>query len=201
MAEDIFGENTTVERTPKPQWIPLSDGEYFGHIVEVDTREVNTHKNTHRAKVYNCIFQVADENSTNNYEYPWGNTRYTTTGAEYVGKKIRARGVFRYLEPKDGDTFEAFQEGNATYKYFCDALSIPMINIEKKVGGEDVVVKALPTITNDDIIGKPVIAVVGDGKPYTNKNGKEVTPKEVKFVKYWKDGVQKEGGLDEDIPF
>ena len=206
MADDIFGEETksaTKAVTPKPKWIPFADGEYFGHIVEVETREVNTHGGKHKATVYNCTVQIADENCTNNYTYPWGNTSYETGGAEYVGKKIKVRGVFRYLEPKDGDTFEANQAGNQTFKYFCDAIGMPMISTNKEVGGEKVVVKSLPNITENDIIGKPIIGVVGSGKPYTNKNGKEVTPKEVKFVKYWKDGSLKDTTkvTSNDIPF
>jgi hypothetical protein len=46
----------------------------------------------------------------------------------------------------------------------------------------------------------PVIGVVGKGRPYVNKNGKEVTPSEVKFVKSWSNGTKKENN-DADIPF
>ena len=59
----------------------------------------------------------------------------------------------------------------------------------------------MPTITTDDIVGIPVIGVVGKGKAYTNRNGKEVTPREVKFVKSWSDGVKKEMNADAAIPF
>ena len=62
-------------------------------------------------------------------------------------------------------------------------------------------VKSLPMLEESDLLGKPVIAVVGEGDKYTNKNGKEVTPKEVKFVKAWKDGHIKEITSDADIPF
>ena len=67
--------------------------------------------------------------------------------------------------------------------------------------GGTVKVKSLPTIKADDIIGMPVVGVVGKGRPYTNKNGKEVTPSEVKFVKAWSDGIKKEMNADADIPF
>ena len=61
-------------------------------------------------------------------------------------------------------------------------------------------VKSLPTITKEDITGMPIVGVVGKGRPYTNKNGKEVTPSEVKFVKVWSGGTKKEGN-DAEIPF
>ena len=204
--DDFFAEETTKvakapAKTPKPKWIPFADGEYFGHISKVTTREVDTHKKTHRAMVYNFEVRIADENSVNNYTYPWGNTTYDTGGEEYVGKTIRARGVFRYLAPKDGDTFKANPEGNKSFTYFCDALQIELPTKPKTIDGVEVVVKSLPTLTDADLLGKPVIAVVGEGNKYTNKNGKEVTPKEVKFVKAWRDGEVKEIEADADIPF
>jgi len=203
--DDFFAETTTKsepkEKTPKPQWIPFADGEYFGHISKVTTREVDTHKKQHRALVYNFEVRVADENCTNKYTYPWGNTTYDTGGEEYIGKTIRARGVFRYLVPKDGDTFTANPEGNKSFTYLCDALQIELPKKTKTVNGEEVVVKSLPTLEESDLLGKPVVAVVGEGNVYTNKNGKEVTPKEVKFVKAWRDGHTKEITSDADIPF
>ncbi len=204
--DDFFAETTTKiakapVKTPKPKWIPFADGEYFGHISKVTTREVDTHKKAHRAVVYNFEVRIADENSVNNYTYPWGNTTYDTGGEEYVGKTIRARGVFRYLVPKDGDTFKANPEGNKSFTYFCDALQIELPSKPKTIDGVEVVVKSLPTLTDADLLGKPVIAVVGEGSKYTNKNGKEVTPKEVKFVKAWRDGEVKEIEADADIPF
>ena len=126
---------------------------------------------------------------------------YTAKGTEYVGQKIRACGVFRYLVPKEGDDFTANPEGNKSYGYFCEAIGIKLPTVEKEINGETVKVKSLPTIKADDIIGMPVVGVVGKGRPYTNKNGKEVTPSEVKFVKAWSDGIKKEMNADADIPF
>ena len=71
----------------------------------------------------------------------------------------------------------------------------------KTINGEEVVVKSLPMLEEADLLGKPVVAVVGEGNKYTNKNGKEVTPKEVKFVKVWKAGDIKEITSDADVPF
>ena len=46
----------------------------------------------------------------------------------------------------------------------------------------------------------PIIGVVGKGRPYTNNNGKEVTPSEVKFVKVWSGGTKKDAN-NAEIPF
>ena len=202
--DDFFTEidkPKTTEKTSKPKWTPIADGEYLGHISEVETREVNTHKGKHKALVYNYKFKVDEANSVNNYRYKWGNTEYDAKGSEYVGNTIRGRGVFRYLVPKDGDKFESNPDGNKTYTYFCEAIGIQLPTTEKVINGETMKVKSLPTLDAKDIIGVPVIAVVGKGKPYTNSSGKEVTPSEVKFVKTWKGGTKMEEVNESDIPF
>jgi len=200
--DDFFTDSSEGKKeTPKPKFTPWANGEYHGHIADVESREVNTHKGKHKAVVLNFKIVVDEANASKEYTYDWGNTKYTAKGSEYVGQKIRACGVFRYLVPKEGDDFTANPEGNKSYGYFCEAIGIELPTIEKEINGETVKVKSLPTIAADDIVGIPVIGVVGKGRPYTNKNGKEVTPSEVKFVKSWSDGVKKEMVADADIPF
>ena len=202
--DDFFTEidkPSSNEMTPKPKWTPIADGEYFGHICDVEEREVSTHKGEHKAMVFNFKVKVATENSGNTYTYKWGNTEYEAKGTEYVGQTIRGRGVFRYLVPTEGDTFKANPDGNKTYTYFCEAIGITLPTTEKEINGETVKVKSLPTITKEHIVGVPVIAVVGKGRPYTNKSGKEVTPSEVKFVKAWKGGTKMETTDEAEIPF
>ena len=200
--DDFFTDmGNEKKETPKPKFTPWADGEYYGHIADVESREVKTHKGKHKAMVFNFKVVVDEANASKQYTYNWGNTSYFSKGSEYVGQKIRACGVFRYLVPKEGDDFTANPEGNKSYGYFCEAIGIKLPTVEKEINGETVKVKSLPTITADDIIGLPVVGVVGKGKPYTNKNGKEVTPREVKFVKSWSDGIKKEMNADADIPF
>ena len=203
--DDFFTETTKpkqkAEKTPKPQWTPFANGEYYGHITEVTTREVNTHGGKHKALVYNFMIKVAEENEINNYSYDWGNTNYDVKGAEYIGKKIKCVGVFRYLAPKENDTFTSNPDGNKGYVMFCETIGIQLPTTTKEIDGEKVTVKSLPTIKESDMEGMPVIAVVGEGKKYTNKNGKEVTPKVAKFVKAWKNGKKKEMTNEADIPF
>lgn len=205
--DDFFAETekstSTKETTPKPQWTPFADGEYFGHLVDVEKRTVDTHGGKHKALVYNFMVKVANENSTNEYIYPWGNTTYTASGSEYVGKNIKAIGVFKFLNPntKEGDTFSPNPDGNKRYVLFCENIGVELPTSKREINGEEVTVKALPTLTEKDITGAPVIAVVGEGRKYTNRNGKEVTPKEVKFVKAWKEGKKLETVDEADIPF
>jgi hypothetical protein len=63
--------------------------------------------------------------------------------------------------------------------------------------GQDVEVQILPSLSASEINGKPAIAIVDKGKPYTGSDGKERTPFVVKFIKTWEDGEVK----NEDIPF
>ena len=65
--------------------------------------------------------------------------------------------------------------------------------------GKIVKTAIIPNLSEDDINGRPIIAVVGRGKPYTNKQGKEVTPWIVKFVKHWDEGEIRD--FSEEIPF
>ena len=200
--DDFFTEiDKPKENIDKPKWTPFADGEYCGHISDVVAREVNTHKGKHKAMVFNFKLTVDEANAGKTYQYQWGNKTLTATGSEYVGKKIKACGVFRYLVPKEGDDFTSNPEGNKSYGYFCEAIGIDLPVVEKEINGETVKVKSLPTIKPEDIEGVPVIGVVGRGKPYTNSSGKQTTPSEVKFVKAWRDGIKKETVSDEDIPF
>ena len=53
----------------------------------------------------------------------------------------------------------------------------------------------------EELVGTPVSAVVSKGKTWTDSDGNERTPWVVKFVRPWKDGVKKQAGADDEIPF
>jgi len=200
--DDFFTDiDKPVKETKKPKFTPFAKGEYYGHITDVETREVNTHGGKHKALVFNFKLTIDKANERQNYTYNWGNSSFNAKGSEYVGQKIKACGVFKYLVPTDNDDFKPNPDGNKSYGYFCEALGIELPTVEKELNGEKVKVKTLPMIKAEDIDGMPVVGVVGQGKPYTNANGKQITPWEVKFVKSWADGTKKEVTVDEDIPF
>ena len=50
------------------------------------------------------------------------------------------------------------------------------------------------------LVGTPVQATLGQGKTWTDSEGKERTPWVSKWVREWKDGKKKEIS-DADIPF
>lgn len=181
------------------KWIPFNEGQYYGHIVNVDSRIVDVQEK-YRARVYNYALKVAPKNGDLNY--PWqdedGKGR-EQSGKVYVGRTIWAKGVFRFLEPGNADPFESNSEGNKSYYYFCQAIGLECKDITKEIDGEQVTFKELPNLTTSHMEKQPVIAICGYGKPYVNKDNKEVTPFQVKYVKEWPKGRKLED--DANIPF
>ena len=82
---------------------------------------------------------------------------------------------------------------------FCQSLGMEIPTEERTINSKTVTVQLLPNINEDDLNGTPVTAVVGRGTPYTNKQGKEVNPWQVKFVKAWDEGKTRD--FTEEIPF
>jgi hypothetical protein len=180
---------------------PNVRGEFYGHLQEANTKEVSWSRNgeTYKAIVYNYSFVVAEENKSQSYTYLSykDSSEQTSSGEDYIGRAYRANGVFRFIEPEEGDDFQSNSEGNKSYFRFCETLGVEIEKKVVKVDGQDVEVKVLPSLDSSQINGRPAIAVIDKGKPYTNKAGKEVTPYMVKFIKKWENGEMK----DADVPF
>ena len=200
-AEELFGDeilfipdekkNISIN---KDDWKrPLNEGEYLGHLKDITTREVSF--KGYKATVYNYFFEVAKENGIKSYTFK--DEEYS--GSEYVGRTIKGSGVFKFLTPKEGDDFEANPSGNDKYLLFCKSIGIPVKQEEREIDGKKIKVEIMPSLSEEDIVGKPAIGVVGRGKPYTNKNGKEIKPWYVKFVKSWDEGEVKD--FNQEIPF
>ena len=184
---------------------PNVRGEFYGHLHNATMKEVSWKRdgNTYKAIVYNYEFLVDDANKSQSYEYIsyTDNKKKQSAGKDYAGRSYRSGGVFRFLEPEDGDEFVSNADGNKSYLRFCETLGV---EIETKVvvmNGQDVEVKCLPTLDTSEINGKPPIALVDQGKPYTTQDGKERTPYIVKFIQEWADGKAKSMEASDDIPF
>ena len=184
---------------------PNVRGEFYGHLQNATMKEVSWGKKgaMYKAVVYNYEFVIdkANENQTYEYNSYQDNSKMTSSGKDYIGRSYRSGGIFRFLEPEEGDDFISNSEGNKSYFRFCETIGI---DIEKKVvqmDGQDVEVKVLPSLSTSDINGKPAIAVIDKGKPYTTQDGKERTPYVVKFVKTWEGGESKSVEAGDAIPF
>ena len=82
---------------------------------------------------------------------------------------------------------------------FCQSIGVEVKKEKREIDGKNIYVEVMPRLSEEDINGKPVVAVVGRGKAYTNKQGKEVTPWQCKFVKAWDEGEIRD--FKEEIPF
>ena len=84
---------------------------------------------------------------------------YTIDGEQFVGKKLIAKGVFKFLDPHEDDDFEGNSSGNQKYFRLCETLGVHATETTQKIDGKDTTVKMLPVLSEDDMTGKPVIAV------------------------------------------
>ena len=196
--ESFFVPDSSQSKTSA---VPNVRGEFYGHLQDAQMKEVSWTRDgdTFKAIVYNYSFVVDTANKSQSYTYSSykDSSEQTASGEDYVGRSYRASGVFRFLEPAKGDDFKSNSEGNKSYFRFCETLGVDIEKKVVKIKGQDVEVKVLPSLDTTQINGRPAIAVIDKGKPYTAKDGKERTPFLVKFIKTWEDGKVK----DAQIPF
>ena len=208
MAEvnELFGKVTGEQSffaKKKKEFTPFAKGEYFGHIVEVETKMLDVRQGKYKARLYSFVIEVAEENKDKDFEFE--NIKgelEETKGHVYVGKKFRGK-LWRFLEPQEGDSFESNSDGNRAYLRFCQNIGVECPKETRTIDGEDIEVQLLPNLTTDSVLGQPVIAFVDKGKPFTDKNGNQRQFFDCKFCKEWAGGKRKDittGGKNE-IPF
>ena len=192
------------EDTPK---VRMPEGNYPAHIIEVNTVE-RTVKGQHRALIYNYTVKIAPEAADMQMSaLDYDGQEVQVSGEGYIGRTIRSSGVFKFLHPQNGDDFEPHPSGNKGYANFCKVLGVEMPVKEIEIEGEKVKVRELPDLTDDDILGKPVKAIIKYGKPWTsNKDGKTRTYLEVKWLAGWEEGIKVDvelfpNGDDDNLPF
>ena len=182
----------------------LVEGEYLGHIANVRSI-VRPVLGKYKARIYNFDVIVAPENSSMKYQYEDINGKHTEVdGEQFVGKKLIAKGVFKFLDPHKDDDFEGNSSGNQKYFRLCETLGVHATETTQKIDGKDTTVKMLPVLSEDDMTGKPVIAVLHRVKDeWTNNKGEKMHYSwRVSFVKAWADGTHKEMKVNEDdLPF
>ena len=178
-------ENTRVSLIPK-QLYPM-------HAKTIQTRDVDV-KGKYKAKVYNIIYTIAEECSKHKYMTDSGEVN----GSVFVGKEIYATGIFMFLNPKPGDTFEANNGANERYLRFCETINVKCPEIEVDVGGEKRMVKQFPELTDHEIKGKPIMGFI-DTVEYV-KDGETRISFKVKDFTTWTDGKVKDFELA-DLPF
>jgi len=181
----------------------MPEGEYYGHITSVETVE-RTVKEVHKALIYNMKVKLAPECADLKYDALDYETqkKVTVTGSQFVGREYRSGGVFKFLHPSNGE-FEPNPSGNKGYMNFCQAVGKEAPVKEVELEGKKVKLRELPDLTANDLMGKPVIAIVRRGKPWVGNDGKTRTPLEVKWWRTWEDGeaIKVDTETDDGVPF
>ena len=86
--------------------------------------------------------------------------------------------------------------GNAGYFAFCESIGIDCPTIEIDVDGEKKEVKQLPTLSEDDLVGRPLLGTVFT-TTYKDRDGNEKSSLKVMKFEKW-DAPKKDF---DDIPF
>jgi uncharacterized OsmC-like protein len=172
---------------------------YPAHIKNVTSREVAV-KGKYKARVYDLTCEVASECSDREYiRVEKDGTETIVPGSKYVGKEFKSKGIFMFLNPKEGDSFQSNNGANERYLSFCESMGIEMKDIEIDVNGEKRTVKQFPILEKDNLLGKPVISHI-DIETWKTKDGEERYSYKATYFEQWKEGQEKDY-ISDDIPF
>ena len=112
--------------------------------------------------------------------------------------------MFKFLDPQEGDDFENNATENRNYFRFCETLGIHPTEETHTIDGKETLVKLLPVLTTEHMIGKPVTAVLRKVKDeWVNKNGEKMHYSwRVSYVKTWTTGTTRVMEINkDDLPF
>ena len=185
------------------EYVPKVAGDYLGHITEARTlvREFKKDGRSFKARIFNFKVHVAAENAHQTYTTHIDGTTKEITGEHFVDWSVVADGVFRFLEPTNGDNHESNAEGNKRYLKFCQSLGMEIPTEDRTINGKTVKVQLLPDVKEADLDGTPVTAVIGRGPDWTDDQGKNRPSWKVKFTKIWQDGKRLATTTTDDLPF
>ena len=199
-----FFEDTTTSVNGEATRAGLIEGEYVGHLANVRSI-VRPVRKKYQARIYNFDVIVADENRDGVYQYEDITGKHLTIkGDQFIGKKLIAKGVFKFLDPQEGDDFEGCPTENHKYSRFCETLGVHPTEETRTIDGKSTTVKLLPLLTEEDILGKPVTAVLKKvNDEWTNNKGEKMHYSwRVSYVKPWTEGKLKVMEVNkDDLPF
>jgi hypothetical protein len=189
----------------------LVEGEYLGHIVNArsivrpvkdwETKE----EGKYQARIYNFDVIVADENRGMTYQYEDITGKHIEiSGEQFVDKKLMAKGVFKFLDPQEGDTFVGNPTENHKYSLFCETLGVHPKEETRTIDGKETTVKLLPLLTEEQMLGRPVTAILKKVKDkWVNNKGETMHYSwRVSYVKPWTQGSVKTMEVNkDDLPF
>ena len=195
-------ETINIGETTNMHYYDPKDNEYVSlipkqlypmHAKKVDIRIVDV-KGKYKAKVYNIVYQIAEECAKMTFLADQGEAN----GSPFVGKEVYSLGIFMFLNPQVGDTFEPNNGANERYLRFCETIKVECPEVEVDVDGEKRMVKQFPELRARDIIGKPLMGFI-DIQEYV-KDGETKKAYKVKDFSEWLEGKVKDFELAE-LPF
>jgi len=182
----------------------LVEGQYLGHIVNARSI-VRPVKDRFKARIYNYEVIVADEHAKRTHQYEDISGKVVEiSGEQFVGKKLMAKGIFKFLDPQESDDFEGNPTDNKKYSLFCETLGLTPKEETRTIDGTETTVKLLPLLTVEHMVGRPVIAhLVKTDESWKNKQGETIPFSwKVSYCTHWTDGTVKKMTVDEnDLPF
>ena len=188
-------ENTTFNESTD-SFQPIVPGVYPGHVTSFEARDVNDaiefnlvvtlHEKVGELEV--PIYKSNEDGTFATVKDEDGN-ELLRKATHLVGKEIRTTGIWLTPSPKDGEGWK-----NRKYKEFCESLGVAFPSDDK--GNVQ-----LGKIEEDDVLGNPCLAKVGEEK-FTNKEGQEKTTMRVFNCFPWSSGQQiPRDELGIDVPF
>ena len=185
--------------------VPMPEGQYPAHVIEVKTATRDV-KGKYKALIFNIRVRIAPKSDSHMVfeAVDYDGNKVEVNGGSFEGREMRSNGIFKFLHPSDDDEFESNPGGNKGYSNFCVCVGKEPQTKEIEMNGEMVSVKELPDLKEEDIMGRPVMAVVGRGKPWkSDRDGKVRTSLEVKWFRTWADGeaIDVDDAKDDDLPF
>ena len=182
----------------------LVEGEYLGHIVNARSI-IRPVLGKFQARIYNFDVIVADENRGMTYQYEDITGKHIEiSGEQFVDKKLMAKGVFKFLDPQEGDTFVGNPTENHKYSRFCETLGIHPKEETRTIDGKETTVKLLPLLTEEHMLGRPVTAILRKVKDkWVNNKGETMHYSwRASYVKPWTQGETKTMEVNkDDLPF
>jgi|LUMU01.1.fsa_nt_gb hypothetical protein len=169
---------------------------YPANAVDVRIKEVDV-KKKYKALVYNVTFEIADACKELTFT---GQDNAEIKGSSFVGRKVKATGIFQFLVPEEGDTFEPNHSGNERYFHFCESLGVECPTTTIKINGAEKEVRTIPTLSKEDILGKPVKVFLDNHGYKDYKTGELKTTVMAKSFSPWVEGSKRDLAM-EDLPF
>ena len=165
----------------------MPEGEYKAHVKSLNIKRNVKVKNKFLSDIYEVVFTVAEENVDMEYLDDKGND---VTGAAFVGRDFRSKGVFRFKKPnkKEYPNLSENMGSNRSYMELINSFGLTMEEVDGKF--------FLPELDSSDIEGLPVVAKVYHEK-WTTRDGEDKTTAKASMIFSWEDGDKKE----DELPF